>query len=187
MNFCYIYFLKSVLLQLGWVAPESSWLCPGQLLVRFLVPSRVSVAFKSFHPLLLQHFVYGSCGNQPCVTSQGSLRPLTGAFRQSGLSRTQINRALRRSGVNWPEVTRHWTCFFCSEFFSCQCKKQRTNKHMVPHNRLLSILSCNPHFSLTASFTEHTRGGERKKHNKRQTQREKKNLYKIPKQEDKSK
>lgn len=34
---------------------------------------------------------------------------------------------------------------------------------MAPHNSLLSILSCNPHFSFTASFTEHTRGsGEEK-------------------------
>lgn len=105
----------------------------------------------------------GSCGNQPWVTSQGSRRPLTGAFRQSGVSRTQINRVLRRSGVNCSEVTGHWTCFFCLEFFSCQCKKQKTNKHIVLQNRLLSILSCNPHFSLTASFTEHTRGGEKEK------------------------
>lgn len=134
------------------MAPERTWLRPGQLLVRFLVPSRVSVAFKSFHP----------CGNQPCVTSQGSRRPLTGAFRQSGLSRTQINRVLRRSGVNWSEVTGHWTCFFCLEFFSCQCKKTK-NKHIVLQNRLMSILSWNPHFSLTASFTEHTRGGEKEK------------------------
>lgn len=104
----------------------------------------------------------GSCGNQPCVTSQGSRRPLTGAFKQSGLSRTQINRVLRRSGVNWSEVTGHWTCFSAWSFSPAIAKKTK-NKHIVLQNRLLSILSCNPHFSLTASFTEHTRGGEKEK------------------------
>lgn len=91
--------LELIHLDTVWVSGSPTWM--GGAKERMappmrLVPSGVSVTLKAFQQ---------GCGNQPCVTSQRGLKPLTGALRQSGFKRNEVLKSLKA-----------WDCFFCLEF-----------------------------------------------------------------------